>query len=715
MPLIRRWLSLVLLAPLAAWAQGSVVETAEVRAELVAHAPEGVAPGKPLRLGLLLQHAPHWHTYWKNPGDSGLPTSLEWQLPPGMVAGAIQWPTPQRLPAGPLVNYGYEGAVLLQAPFDVPVHVDADRLEVRLRADWLACRENCIPQSGEFALSIDRHSALSSHAGLFESAQRRLPREHPGVSARAEVVGRALVLAVSGLPGSWRGRPLQLFVEESGVIDHAAPTTPTWQGDTLRLQVPLSAQRSASPASMRALLQQGGETAAVLLPFTVAAWPAVGAPPGTAADAAVAGEPPVVDRSVAAVLLFAFLGGLLLNLMPCVFPVLSLKVLAIANQGNERPHRLAAGLAYTGGVLLSFVALAGLLLMLRAGGAALGWGFQLQSPGFVVGLAVLCTLIGLNLLGVFELSGALTGRLGVLRLRHPLADHALTGVFAVVVASPCTAPFMGAALGVALTLPPAQALAVFATLGLGMAAPFLAASLWSGLGRLLPRPGPWMAGFKALLAFPMFATVVWLLWVLGHQVGVDGVASTLALLLLVAFAAWAWGSTPARSGVRLSAAAAGALAVVVWAMWAPPAVIEGVPAVVRESVPATQRWTDWSADRLAQLRSEGRPVFVDFTAAWCVTCQFNKRTTLSDPQLLREFDARGVQLLRADWTRRDEAIATALRQLGRSGVPVYALYAAGATQPQLLSEMPSVSEVRDAMARWGPPPAARSAAALPIP
>jgi thiol:disulfide interchange protein DsbD len=365
-----------------------------------------------------------------------------------------------------------------------------------------------------------------------------------------------------------------------------------------------------------------------------------------------------------------------------------------AHAGDKR-GLLAGGLAYTAGVVLSFVALAGLLLALRAGGEQLGWGFQLQSPAVVAALAALFTLIGLNLAGVFEIGSVLPSAWMAARARHPLVDSLLTGVLAVAVASPCTAPFMGASLGAAVTLPPAQALAVFATLGLGMALPYLLASALPGVARRLPRPGVWMQHFKTLMAFPMFATVVWLVWVLGQQVGIDGAAALLATLVVMAFAAWALGSSTlgvrARWGFGVFSVALLAVALA----WALPLLREAPAAMARTEA----GWEPWSAARVAELSAQGRPVFVDFTAAWCVTCQVNKRTTLSQPEVLADFEKHRVALLRADWTRRDAAITAELARLGRSGVPVYALYAPGAAGPSVLSEILTVGEVRDLLAR----------------
>jgi thiol:disulfide interchange protein DsbD len=463
--------------------------------------------------------------------------------------------------------------------------------------------------------------------------------------------------------------------------------------------VPLDAQRSDAPQVIPAVLAAEGGGAvqlqlAVTTPWPPAAPAPAALPPLTAAPATPA-PPPAVDGGLVLSLLLALAGGMLLNLMPCVFPVLSLKLMGFAAQTGDPRGRFAGGLAYTGGVVLSFVALAGLLLTLRAGGEQLGWGFQLQQPGVVAALAALFTLIGLNLAGVFEVGSVLPGSWAAARARHPVVDSALTGVLAVAVASPCTAPFMGASLGLALTLPAVQGLAVFAALGLGMALPYLAASAWPPLARLLPRPGPWLAHFRALMAFPMFATVVWLVWVLGQQVGIDGAAALLGLLVALAFVAWALGS-PALGGRARGMLGGAALVLMAVALfWAVP-VLRTEAAV--SAAGDGDEWQAWSPDRVAQAQAEGRPVFVDFTAAWCVTCQFNKRTALADAQVKADFAAARVLLLRADWTRRDAAISAELARLGRSGVPVYALYPPGPAGPRLLGEILSASEVRDALA-----------------
>ena len=689
--------------PLAALATvpGAVVTTPQVRAELVAHAPDGVAPGRPLQLGLKIEHQPHWHTYWKNPGDSGLPTTLDWELPAGVTAADIEWPTPGKLPIGPLLNFGYEGTLLLPVTVTVAPGFKGEALDVKLHAEWLVCKEVCIPESGDFAISLPAQAATAAHAALFAATRSALPQPLAGAQATATVQGQSLLLKVSGLPAAWSGRSLSFFPETPGIINNAAPVPGQWEATTWSAELPLDPQRSAAPPAMAAVLAVPGETAGLQLQVAIAgAWPAAAAlPPPLPSLGADTGTlaPPQAATSLALALLLALAGGALLNLMPCVFPVLSLKVLGFAAHADDRRGLLAGGLAYTAGVVLSFVALAGVLLALRAGGEQLGWGFQLQSPLVVAGLAALFTLIGLNLAGVFEFGSVLPSSWAAARARHPMVDSALTGVLAVAVASPCTAPFMGASLGLAVTLPTAQALAIFAALGLGMALPYLAASAWPQLARSLPRPGVWMLHLRTLLAFPMFATVVWLVWVLGQQTGIDGAAALLLLLLALAFAAWALGSPTLGNLARRGFGALSLLLVLATLFWAGPALRQEAAASATAATEGQATWQPWSSERVAQARAEGRPVFVDFTAAWCVTCQFNKRSTLSRPEVQAAFDARRVLLLRADWTRRDAAISAELARLGRSGVPVYALYAPGAAGPRLLSEILSVDEVKSAL------------------
>ncbi|HEX7889364.1 MAG TPA: thioredoxin family protein [Ramlibacter sp.] len=671
----------------------------------MAHAPEGVQPGKPVWVGLQLTHQPQWHTYWKNSGDSGLPTQLTWTLPAGVVAGDIAWPVPKKIPIGSLANYGYEGTVLLPVPLTItrdfkPSLLSGD-LDIQLRADWLVCKKECIPEQGEFRLKIPVQSTTAMHGQAFDAAFAAQPKPVlPGTAgivpdSTARIDGDALEVTVQGLPVNLRGKTLDFYPETGEVIDNGARWTQSWNGGAWTARVPLSAQRAASPGVMPVVLGSGGQGWRTELKV-VGNWPAIVLPAALSPELQQAlrdnaAKPPAASVGLAAALLGALLGGLILNLMPCVFPVLAIKVVGFTRHADDRRGHRTSGLAYTAGVLVSFAALGGLMLALRAAGEQLGWGFQLQSPAVVAALAALFTLIALNFAGVFEFRSLLPSRVATLEARHPVLNAFLTGVLAVAVASPCSAPFMGASLGLAISLPAPQAVAIFLALGLGMALPYLAASWVPAVARWLPRPGAWMEIFRRLMAFPMFATVAWLVWVLGQQSGVDGAGALLALLVAMSMVVWAL-TLRGRARIALSLLA---LAGVLGVAWATGGAITR-PAPAAAVAAAQDRWQPWSAQRVQELVASGQPVFVDFTAAWCVTCQYNKKTTLGDREVLEAFDAAKFTLMRADWTRRDPAITTALAELGRSGVPVYVIYRPG-RPPVVLSEVLGVDEVRAAI------------------
>jgi len=401
---------------------------------------------------------------------------------------------------------------------------------------------------------------------------------------------------------------------------------------------------------------------------------------------------PAVSIGLWAALVGALLGGLILNLMPCVFPVLAIKMMSFARHAHDRRGHRVSGLAYSAGVVLSFLALGALLIGLRSAGEQLGWGFQLQAPAVVAALAVLFTVIGLNLAGLFEFGHFLPSAVLTLEAKNPAANAFLSGVLAVAIASPCTAPFMGASLGLALGLPPLQALLIFMTLGIGMALPYLAASLSPAVARWLPRPGAWMNTFRRAMAFPMFATVVWLVWVLGQQSGIDGATALLALLVALSLVLWSL-TLKGRSRIIIATISIAALALLTGAIGQNIIKMAGASRAA-----SSERWQPWAPGRVEQVLANGTPVFVDFSAAWCVTCQYNERTTLADQEVLADFAANKVTLLRADWTRRDPAISAALAQLGRNGVPVYVLYQNGRA-PVVLSEILSVQEVRSMLAK----------------
>ena len=724
------WLVIVSSGAGTAWAQltvstkSAVVSTPQVRAELVAHAPDGVQTGKTFWLGLQLQHAREWHTYWRNPGDSGLPTQLEFTLPPGLEVGPVIWPLPKKLSAGTLTNYGFDGDALLAVAVKVTPAYRAlmhGQLPVQLHANWLVCRLECIPQEADLALQLPANTSFAPHAASFTALFKQQATKLNTRQQAVQFDGDFLLAKVEGLPASWAGQKLSLYPNEPELLESAtdqhALAEQSWQGTTWSARLPVSTARNESPAQISWLLvsTSGGESrqgVELVLPVS-GAWPSPKAQAFATAPAnkvATTAAPANTDSSALGFLLAlagALLGGLILNAMPCVLPILAIKLLGFTQHSTSKHTRRMAGVAYTVGVVASFLALGGAVLLLRAMGEQLGWGFQLQTPAVVAALAVLFTLIALNLWDVFSLGHVLPDSLAALQSRHPVVDALLSGVLAVAVASPCTAPFMGASLGVAMTMPAWQALSVFACMGLGLASPFLLASWVPAVAHALPKPGMWMVTLRHALAFPMLATVVWLLWVFGLQTSVTQAMLLLGGLLFVAVTVWAsrFKTALARVVQVLGLVAIGWIGLEVHTNTnADRQETQAPSATVSTTAKASDPWQNWSAEAVQAELAQGHAVFVDFTAAWCVTCQINKQTTLNQADVLADFAAKQVRLMRADWTRRDPAISRALAELGRSGVPVYVLYAPNRA-PRVLSELLSAAQVREALDHIQPKPA----------
>jgi thiol:disulfide interchange protein/DsbC/DsbD-like thiol-disulfide interchange protein len=701
---------------LVAFAAGAapMVKTEHVEAELVS-AQASAQPGKPATVGLKLRMEPEWHTYWKNPGDSGLATKIQWKLPPGWTAGEIQWPYPQKLPVGPLMNYGYEDEVVLLATLTPPADAKPGDAPLHAHVEWLVCKDICIPEQGELDFTLPVKSSAPAPQPRWqahiERALNMLPVAAVNWKAQATLGPRELVVRLAPPPGAALPANVWFFPEREQLIEPAAPQAVATEGGALRIAMKL-ADPPVKVDSVRAVVVAdsgwpglGGRKAIeVEVPVTMAAAGAgttssatptssPGTPSASARGSAVAG-------SIAAALLFAFIGGILLNLMPCVFPVLGIKVMGFVEHahGEARAMRLQ-GIVYTVGVLASFLVLAALMLALRAGGMQLGWGFQLQSPAFVTLLAALFFVLALNLSGVFEWGAFAQSLTANLSARGRYADAFLAGVLATVVATPCTAPFMGAAVGFTLSQDAVTAMGVFLALGAGMAIPVLALSLFPALLRRLPRPGAWMETFKQVLAFPLYATVAWLAWVLGAQASNDAVFALLAGLVLIGMAAWFYGRW-AHAGSRWQPAVAVLLAGVGLAVaWPAPPAAEGHDGSHEAGGVA---WQPWSPEKVAELTAQGVPVFVDFTAAWCVTCQVNKRVALSDHAVTQAIAAHGIVTLRADWTKQDPRITRTLAELGRNAVPVYALYVPGEPAPRLLPEVLTASLVLGELSQLPP-------------
>ena len=691
----------VLLGCAAALAQApvsSVVTTPQVRAELIAHAPQGVQSGQPLWLGLQLTHQPGWHTYWRNPGDSGLATQLSWQLPAGMQAGDTLWPLPHMITVGNMVNHGFENTVLLAVPVQISKTFKPGATEVRLQADWLVCKQECIPQSGQFVLKLPAAASIADHGLAFEQLLSEQPLVLSPSTQNAQLNAQGLSLQIRGLPAAVNGHGLKVFAASPEVLASGLGLNGdgTWHDGVWQMNAAVHRMRSTEPTTLGLVLIDADSLPPQSWRVTLAiqgTWPEA-VPLTVAAEVAPNAAPPASNVSgLLSAMLGALLGGLLLNLMPCVLPVLAIKVLSLSKASISAAQRRGIGTAYAAGVLLSMLALALLVMGLRAAGSQLGWGFQLQSPWLVAALALLFTLIALNLSGLLELRGNWTGSLAVQMARHPLADAFLSGVLAVVVAAPCTAPFMGASVGIAFTLPAWQGLLIFVSLGSGLALPFTLSAWVPAAARWLPRPGAWMAVLRQALAFPMLLTVVWLLWVFAKQTGAEAAAVLLAALVLLSGLAWSLG-LKGKSAWWVSAVFVSALCGLLWL--AQPVMRQFSAADSASSFNDAQ-WLAWSEERVSKALQAGQPVFIDFTAAWCVTCQVNKQTTLRDTRVLQSFADKHVLLLQADWTRRDPAITQALSALGRSGVPVYVLQSPG-KPARVLSELLTPDLVLKALA-----------------
>jgi len=708
----------VSLWPIAAMAQPAAESgpqrTERIEAELVPMSA-WAAPGSTAVVAVKQTIQPGWHTYWRNPGDSGGATTLGWTLPQGVRAGDIVWPLPERQRIAGLMNYGYSGEVWLPVPIEIPATARAGTvLPLTVKAAFFVCSaEMCVPEDLTLRLDLPVREGAAPldrrHGAAITTVLEQAPRP-AGLEARIALQDGILTLSAAGGPLAGRDPgPSYFFPFTGGVIDHPAAQTGTWgpQGLTLRL----------SPGGETRAAGLAGPVEGVLV-TTQGAWE-IRAEAGTplagtsgsgtlaaAADGPTDAPGPASDTSpalFAQALLFAILGGLILNLMPCVFPILAMKAASLAASAHDPRHARRDGLAFLAGVLTTFLLLAGGLLALRATGEAVGWGFQLQSPPVTAGLALLILAVALNLSGVFHVGGGLQGAGAGPLSRLPGGLGAFfTGALAVIVAAPCTAPFMAFALGAALVMPWPMALLVFLGLGLGLALPFVAVSLSPGLLAKLPRPGPWMERLKNLLAFPMYATALWLAWVFSRQTGAEALGLLFAAGLLLALGAWLIGCGQTERGFgrrgvfHLTAGVAAVLlagAALILAASA-PAEAAGSAAAVEGAGPTS---TPWSTAAVEAALAEGRPVLVNFTADWCVTCKINERTSLSTTGVKAAIEGSNAVYLVGDWTRRDDAITAELQRHGRSGVPLYLLYSPGSAEPRILPQLLTEGVVVEAL------------------
>jgi len=668
-----------LLLPASAKAQLFGSGPSHVKAQLISEVTS-IQPGHSFWLAVRLKMDAHWHVYWRNVGDTGLPTSFDWQLPEGFSADSLQWPFPERIVEDPLVVYGYHNTQYFLTKINPSSSVKVgNKIKIGVKVSWLVCRESCVPGDTTLfiELPVENHPPTTDlkWTETFAKARSKLPLIHSDWRFSASIQDNNLV--IQAMPPQWfkaEITTLTFFPYQTDLIQYKASQKFKKQGGSYRLTIPLDPEQKNYPDTLKGIIvnPQGwrgpnSEPAAeVIIPFQDKLAPVSG------------------DKvaSIWIAILFAFLGGIILNLMPCVLPVLSIKIMSLIKQAhdeNTKPWK--HGLVFTLGVLSAFWALAIILLLLKAGGAHLGWGFQLQSPAFVIIISVLLFLFGLSLLGVFEIGTSLTTVGGASSKYHGLTSSFISGIIATIVATPCTAPFMGTALGYALVQPGWVAITVFTFLGLGMAAPFFIVSSIPALIRFIPKPGRWMQSLEQFMGFLLLATVLWLLWVLGIQVGTNALLLILAGLLITAIGAWIygrWGNLVMPKRTRIIAW----ILALIFVIGANGYVLANLDkfAVTRQNTSGNSEgiaWQPFSEEKVAQLRAEHKAVFIDFTAAWCLSCQVNDQVAFSSEEVQRKFKELQIVPLRADWTSRDEAIGKALAKYGRNSVPLYVFYAAG--------------------------------------
>ncbi len=691
------------------------VRAQHVKASFVA-ADASVQPGQKITIALRLIHDPHWHTYWTNPG-TGLVTAIKWKLPAGWSASEIMFPAPHVLKdrTGTIVGNGFEGDLLLPVTITAPADAKAgETVTLAGEADWLMCEDVCMPGSAKLTLPLavaaDTPKPDAQWGEKIRTVVAGLPRAEAAWQLAATRAGKTITLTVKAAAANG-AKPSDLrFFADDNLVAYELPQDIKSDGaGGFVLKMPISPDGPQDAKQLLGVLTSetgwlsGGALRGLRVEIPLATETAATAAPTGAKSATVSGATAVgaAPSSLPVTLAFAFIGGLILNLMPCVFPVIGIKILGFVNQaGSDRSKVVGHGLVFAAGVLLSFWTLAGVLAVLRSGGAQLGWGFQLQSPVFVFGLAVLMLVFAMNMSGVFEFGLSATAIGGELQMKSGLAGSFFTGILATVVATPCSAPFLATALGAALSVSTLESFAIFTAIAIGLSTPYLLLSIFPAAVKILPRPGAWMETFKQLMAFPLYATVGYLVWVLFGQVSDDAQLTLVFALTLIAFAVWVYGrwnqpgaSEASARGGLIAGIALGAVGL--WLGWPKPVLAAGAP-LAAGAVPEVT-WDKWSPETVAKLRAEGRTVYVDFTARWCATCQANKKLVFHNDDVLRTFADKKIVTLRADWTNNDPAITAELAKYQRSAVPFNLVWLPGKDEPAILPELLTPSIVLDAV------------------
>ena len=679
---------------------------AHVKASLVT-AETAIVPGKPVQVALRLVHDEHWHTYWLNPG-TGLVTTIAWTLPPGWKASEIQWPAPKALKdrTGTIVGNGYEGDLLLPVTLTPPADLaPGTSVTLKAAAEWLMCEEVCMPGDAKVSLTLPVAASAApdpAFGARLTAVVANLPRADAAwkLSATRDAKNVTLTVTAAATNPAAVLPDLRFFADDNYVAYELPQIVTAAANSSFVLTLPISPDAPKDTAKLAGILTSSN------------GWRADGSLPGLRVDLAFAAAPapapvktsasaPAAPVSLLGTLFFALIGGLILNLMPCVFPVLGIKILGFVNQaGQDKKKVILHGLVFALGVLLSFWTLATVLAVLRAGGDQLGWGFQLQSPLFVFALAAVMLIFAMNMSGVFEFGLSATGVGSDLQMKSGFAGSFFTGVLATVVATPCSAPFLAPALGAALTLSTVESFAVFTAIAIGLAGPYLLLSIFPAAVKILPRPGAWMETFKQFMAFPLYATVAYLTWVLAGQTTENGSLMALFGLVLIALGVWFYGryNAPGTKPAKVrfgTITAALVFAVGVWTGW--PEDIASKTAAAQAAGAPEVVWEKWSPETVTKLRAEGKTIYVDFTARWCATCQTNKKIVFHSDAVLRAFAAKKIVTLRADWTNKDPAITTELAKYQRSAVPFNVIWQPGKTEPVILPELLTPSIVLDAV------------------
>ncbi|MDI1336943.1 MAG: protein-disulfide reductase DsbD family protein [Lacunisphaera sp.] len=707
MKLPRLFLLLLALPIVVSAAESPAVKKGAVTASLVSDAA-AIAPGQPFTVALRLRHDPHWHSYWIAAG-TGYPTALTWTLPEGFTAGNIQWPTPHTLQdsSGKIVGNGYDGDNLLLVEIKPPATLaPGSTVKLAATAEWLMCMDVCMPGDAKLELSLPVAAAAAADAKwtkVVADTRAKLPDASTGWNVSATHDGKSATLRLVPKAGTTH-QPTELrFFSDDAFVDYTLPQAITQKNGGWVLVMPLDAAADQKTKHLTGVLASAN------------GWSAGSGYDGLAIDVAfgdskaVATVPtiaptttPTAPGSLLGTLFLAFVGGMILNLMPCVFPVLGIKILGFVNQsGSDKARIVQHGLVFALGVLLSFWTLAGALLVLRAGGSQLGWGFQLQSPAFVFGMAVFLLIFALNMSGLFEIGLSATGVGGDLQMKDGFAGSFFTGALATLVATPCSAPFLAPALGAALSLSAGQSFLIFTAIAIGLALPYLLLSIFPQAVRMLPKPGAWMETFKQFMAFPLYATVGWLLWVLAGQTKDDDNALLLISFgfVLVAMAAWIYGRFGQAHGKPTRQLLGRVFALALLAGGLATGWPKSAPVVVAGSYQVT--WEKWSPAAITAAQAAGKYVYVDFTARWCATCQTNKAAVFHNDDVLAELKRKDVVLLRGDWTNRDPAITAELARWNRSAVPFNLIYAPGRPDPVVLPELLTPGKVLEAFAAAG--------------